>query len=61
MQLVDIELDPVNLEVFDDSVKLDTHELTYVWLSRDNLIAMLDAIDVIEDVELGLYEGYETK
>ena len=48
-QIVDAELDPIDC-VFngDDAVEIDTSELQYITLTRENLEMLLDFIDEVE-------------
>ena len=58
LQIVDAELDAINCEFnFDNCVKINTNDFTYLTLSRKNLEVLIDALDESETDQY----GYDTR
>jgi len=53
MEMVDVELDTLNCSFcFDHSVEICTKDFSYIKLSRENLIRLLNALEETEDILL---------
>ena len=53
MEMVDVELDTLDCSfTFDNSVEICTKDFSYIKLSRENLIRLLNALEEIEDILL---------
>ena len=51
IKIIDAELDPVLCEFnFDDCVKIDTKDYSYLTLSRNNLYKIIDALEEAEEI-----------
>jgi len=51
IKIVDAELDVIKCKFnFDDCVKIDTKDYTYLTLSRNNLYKIIDALEEAENI-----------
>jgi len=58
-QIFDVELDPLDCKFhYDSCVYIDTKDLTYIWLSRNNLYKL---IELIEEAQSKYDKKYKTK